>query len=167
MQSDSLTQFYQQYYKELYLYIFSMCKNVGRTEDLLQETFLKALLSLPDSNANVRAWLYIVARNLYFDKLKEDKHFVTDQNMEFLKDDSSKDPLENILTDELNRALYLALSNLEPRKREVLELQYFGGLSQKEIAKILNLKPNYIRVLALRARQEIRLWMEEHGYDLP
>ncbi len=166
MQPDAIDQFYHRYYKELYLYLFSMCKSTERTEDLLQETFLKAFLSLPDSNDNVRAWLYIVARNLYFDTLKEDKHFVTDQDIEMIKDISNKDPLENLLSDERNRSLYQALSKLEDRKREVLELQYFSGLSQKEIAKILDLKPNHVRVLALRARREIRLWMEENGYDL-
>ncbi len=167
MNSDILEQIYKLYSQQLYLYIFSLCRNTALAEDLLQETFLKAILSLPDSNKNVRAWLYMVARNLYFDRLKYEKHISREADMEQLKDLSSNQPLDRIIKDEQNKLLYQALNVLDDRKREILELQYFGGLSQQEIAQIMHLKPNNIRVLALRARREIRLWMEENGYDLP
>ena len=45
-------------------------------EDLLQETFLKALLSLPDDHTNMRAWLYLVARNLLFNYYHREKEKV-------------------------------------------------------------------------------------------
>lgn len=167
MNSDILEQIYKLYSQQLYLYIYSLCRNTALAEDLLQETFLKAILSLPDSNKNVRAWLYMVARNLYFDRLKYEKHISREADMKQLKDLSSNQPLDRIIKDEQNKLLYQALNVLDDRKREILELQYFGGLSQQEIAQIMHLKPNNIRVLALRARREIRLWMEENGYDLP
>lgn len=167
MNSDILEQIYKLYSQQLYLYIFSLCRNTALAEDLLQETFLKAILSLPDSNKNVRAWLYMVARNLYFDRLKYEKHILREADMEQLKDLSSNQPLDRIIKDEQNKLLYQALNVLDDRKREILELQYFGGLNQQEIAQIMHLKPNNIRVLALMARREIRLWMEENGYDLP
>ena len=66
MEKDILKQIYQKYRKEIYLYLYSLCKNSSLAEDLLQETFLKALLSLPDDHTNMRAWLYLVARNLFF-----------------------------------------------------------------------------------------------------
>lgn len=65
MEKDILKQLYQKYRKEIYLYLYSLCKNSSLAEDLLQETFLKALLSLPDDHTNMRAWLYLVARNLF------------------------------------------------------------------------------------------------------
>lgn len=167
MNSDILEQIYKLYSQQLYLYIYSLCRNTALAEDLLQETFLKAILSLPDSNKNVRAWLYMVARNLYFDRLKYEKRITREADMEQLKDLSSNQPLDRIIKDEQNKLLYQALNVLDDRKREILELQYFGGLSQQEIAQIMHLKPNNIRVLALRARREIKLWMEENGYDLP
>ena len=39
----------------------------------MQETFVKAFLSLPDVNKNVRAWLYMVARNLFFNHYRREK----------------------------------------------------------------------------------------------
>ena len=61
-----LLKLYSLYQKELYLYLYSFCGDRHLAEDLLHETFLKALLALPDGHTNMRAWLYMVARNLYY-----------------------------------------------------------------------------------------------------
>lgn len=57
MDRDILRQFYRRYSREIYLYLYSLCKSRETAEDLMQEVFLKALLSLPDQNENLRAWL--------------------------------------------------------------------------------------------------------------
>ena len=49
MENELLRQLYRKYQRELYLYLYSLCKNHELAEDLLQETFLKALLALPDA----------------------------------------------------------------------------------------------------------------------
>ena len=67
MDGQVLLRLYEAYGRELFLYLYSLCKSRETAEDLMQETFVKALLSLPDGHANVRAWLYMVARNLYYD----------------------------------------------------------------------------------------------------
>ena len=74
MDEKLLRELYKKYYKELYLYLYSLCKNRELSEDILQETFLKAILSLKDNHTNMRAWLYTVARNLYFNYSKKEKH---------------------------------------------------------------------------------------------
>ena len=76
MEKDILKQLYQKYRKEIYLYIYSLCKNKSLAEDLLQETFLKALLSLKDDHTNMRAWLYLVARNFFFNYYHKKKEKV-------------------------------------------------------------------------------------------
>lgn len=73
MEKDILKQLYQKYRKEIYLYLYSLCKNSSLAEDLLQETFLKALLSLPDDHTNMRAWLYLVALQSFFQLLPQGK----------------------------------------------------------------------------------------------
>ena len=55
MDKGLLQELYQRYERELYLYLFSLCGNRSLAEDLLQETFLKALLSLSDAHTNMRA----------------------------------------------------------------------------------------------------------------
>lgn len=68
-----LEALYQRYYKELYIFVFSLCGSESVTDDILQDTFLKALLTLKDSHTNMRAWLYMVARNLYYNYYNRQK----------------------------------------------------------------------------------------------
>lgn len=165
MDKKLLNELYQKYYKEIYLYIYSLCRNREVTEDLVQETFLKAILSLPDSHGNMRAWLYMVARNLYYNLTKKEKK---KESFENLKDSPSDSPpmIEKIIENERRRLCFEALQSLGGIKREVLILQYFSGLSQKEIAAILHITPENVRVLSFRGKKELRKFMEVHGYDI-
>ena len=72
-----LEALYQRYYKELYIFVFSLCGSESVTDDILQDTFLKALLTLKDSHTNMRAWLYVVARNLYYNYYNKQKKQMT------------------------------------------------------------------------------------------
>lgn len=103
--------------------------------------FLKALLSLPDDHTNMRAWLYLVARNLFFNYYRREKEKVPLGEVQQIQNTASQEVLEGILKEEKNRLLYQAMNELEERKREILLMQYFGGLSQKEIAAILKMTP--------------------------
>jgi RNA polymerase sigma-70 factor (ECF subfamily) len=155
------------YGKELYLYLYSLCHNSSMAEDLLQETFLKAMLSLNETHTNMRAWLYLVARNLCFNRLKQEKRISSLElvDNELLIDESA-DVIGKILLDERTQHLYQALSKLSGQKKEVLTMQYIGGLSQKEIAEVLHLTPENVRVISYRAKRELKLYMEEDDHDL-
>ena len=130
----------------------------------MQECFLRSLLSLNDDHGNIRAWLYRVARNLLTDQLRSQRGSVSLDELTETPSDASG-PLELYLHTEKHRVLMEKLATLEPRKREVLSLQYFGGLSQKEIAALLHLSHENVRVLSLRARKELKQKLEEDGYD--
>ena len=166
MDKGLLRELYQRYERELYLYLFSVCGNRSLAEDLLQETFLKALLTLSDAHTNMRAWLYLVARNLLFNYYHREKEKVPLEEAQQMQDTGTQEVLEEILKGERNKILYLAMNRLEQRKREILLMQYFGELSQKEIAAILKMTPENVRVLSYRAKRELRVYMEENNYDL-
>lgn len=165
MNNKLLKELYNKYYRELYLYIYSLSNNREITEDLVQETFLKAILSLNDSHANMRAWLYMVARNLYLNLANKEKRMA---DIDEMTDIPSNEPsLPNrIIEDERRRLCYQALQKISGLKKEVLILQYYGGLSQKEIATTLHLTPENVRVLSYRGKQELKKFMEEQGYDI-
>lgn len=165
MDSKLLKELYNKYYRELYLYIYSLCRNREITEDLVQDTFLKAILSLSDSHGNMRAWLYMVARNLFFNYAKKENR---KESLENLKESPSDSPpiIEKIIENERRRLCFEALQNLEGIKKEVLILQYFGGLSQKEIAATLQITTENVRVLSFRGKKELRKFMEVQGYDI-
>ncbi len=164
MDEKLLRELYKKYYKELYLYLYSLCKNRELSEDILQETFLKAILSLKDNHTNMRAWLYTVARNLYFNYSKKEKRKNDDEISDLVSDGT--EVIEEIIKIEENRLLYKAVQSIDRRKREVLTLQYFCGMTQKEIASTLKISCENVRVLSCRGKRELKKYMEENGYEV-
>ena len=117
MDNELLMKLYGTYQKELYLYLYSLCRNRHQAEDLLHETFLKALLALPDGHTNMRAWLYMVARNLFYNQQKKRSKEILSEGQDAVTEDCAKgDLLENILAEENRRMLYRALQNLDLKK---------------------------------------------------
>ena len=162
MDNEILLKLYSFYQKELYLYLYSLCGDWYLAEDLLHETFLKALLALPDGHTNMRAWLYMVARNLIYNQQKKKSREILMNEQEYLPEKKTDEELlEKIIEEENRRMLYQAIRRLEIKKREVIQMQYFGGMSQKEIAAVLHITPENVRVLAYRAKKELKKDLEE------
>lgn len=162
MDNEILLKLYSLYQKELYLYLYSLCGDRHLAEDLLHETFLKALLALPEGHTNMRAWLYMVARNLFYNQQKKkSREILTEVQDHFPEKKAEEDLLEKILQEENRRILYQAIRRLDIKKREVIQMQYFGGMSQKEIAAVLHITPENVRVLAYRAKKDLKKYMEE------
>ena len=146
--NELFMKLYGAYQKELYLYLYSLCRNRHQAEDLLHETFLKALLALPDGHTNMRAWLYMVARNLFYNQQKKkSKEILTEEQNVVPEESTNGELLENILAEESRRLLY------------------FGGMSQKEIAVILHITPENVRVLAYRAKKELKKYLESYEME--
>ena len=160
-----LEQMYEAYYHELYIYVYSICKNHQAAEDILQDTFLKAILSLPQGHGNMRAWLYRVARNLALNQIKKNKLTSKTDLTEAAQEE--EEPLSKLIRTETYQLLYEGIEKLPNPKKEILVMQYFGRLRVKEIAAILQISPENVRVIANRARRELRNYMEERGNDLP
>lgn len=155
-----LLKLYSLYQKELYLYLYSLCGDRHLAEDLLHETFLKALLALPDGHGNMRAWLYMVARNLFYNQQKKkSREILMDEQIYPLEEKTEKGLPEKIFEEEDRRMLYQAIRRLDIKKREIIQMQYFGGMTQKEIAAVLHITLENVRVLAYRARKELKnIW---------
>lgn len=161
MDGKLLSILYEKYSREILLYVYSLSHSWEVAEDITQEVFIKAILSLPDSNSNVRAWLYTVARNLSFNYMRRMKY--NENLVEKLSKGLSRQEhtLATIIEDERNRELYDAINSLDARYREVLILQYYQGLSQKEISKILQISPENVRVLVHRAKAKLKEYLEK------
>ena len=164
MENDLLKTLYNRYRNELYLYLYSLCKNHELAEDLLQETFVKAILSLKENHPNIRAWLYMVGRNLYYNYSKRELNKVDSDEIKDIPDKTRI--LEDLIQSENRRMLYKALNSLNGIKREVLQLFYFGNMSQKEIATLLNMSQENIRVLIYRGKRELKQYLEANGYEI-
>ena len=167
MDEKPLVIIYEKYHHRVFLYLYSLCRDEKLAEDLTQETFLKAVLSLENDHVNIGAWLYMVARNLYYDQFRRQKRELPMDDMAGAVDGTRKsgdfvqeDPLEQVISREEQRRLMKALEGLPDQQREVLTLQYFLGLSQREIAAIVRVSPENVRVIAYRGKRNLRKGLE-------
>ena len=77
-----IEQIYNMYFKDVFRYVYSMTKNESLSEDITQETFLKVLKSIKkyDGRKDIRAWLFIIARNTLYTHYKREKIYVPEED---------------------------------------------------------------------------------------
>src|SRR5256885_9241394 len=110
-----------------------------RAEDAVQETFAAVWRSArtykPDRGAGA-PWLYAVARNAIVDRARG-RPEPPGEGPELPSDEPS--PAERAETSYTAWRVHRALEGLASNEREVIELAYYGGLSQSEVADYLNI----------------------------
>lgn len=164
MDADVLKSIYERYSREIYLYLLGICGSRAEAEELMQETFLNALESLGEDHTNVRAWLYTVARNLFYDRARRGRFEFSAERPP--AEGFAPSAEEELIKRQRAEDLAAALARLDERKRDVISLQYLSGLSVCEIAAVMGLSQENVRVLAFRAKRELRSILEENGYGL-
>ncbi|QQK08291.1 RNA polymerase sigma factor [Miniphocaeibacter halophilus] len=68
-------EIYKIYFKDVFLFIKSICKNESLAEEIAQETFFKALKSIDgfDGKVDIKIWLFTIAKNTYYSHYKKEK----------------------------------------------------------------------------------------------
>lgn len=161
IENNALTIIYEKYSKRLYLYLLSLCHNQQLAEDLMQETFVKAFMSLEEVTDGVSQWLYKVAKNLFIDNLRKNKNLVQEDDFDMKTISDNTDILKEIIVKEKNRRLYLAIQQLSIKERELITLYYFGEMKQDEIAKQMSLTHGAVRTSLFRIKKKLLKIMEE------
>lgn len=160
MKKRALEIVYEKYSHQVYLYAFSLCKDHYLAQDLVSDTFFKALLSINDDNTKIKYWLFRVCKNLWLDNLKYRKHF-SNNPLDTLQISTEDNTLSKLIIDEQKRYLYIAILKLPPSSMELVILFYFCNMSLKDIAENLNMNPGAARTLLFRARQKLKTLLEE------
>lgn len=159
MEQDQLENLYIEYYRELYLYAFSLCKDYYLAQDLASDTFYKAILSLDDNVSYIKYWLFRVCKNLFIDYKRKDKEF---NDTDRLNDIPSLEdnPLDKLIGSEENKEIYQLVMGLQTSFREVIILYYYCGFSISEISKTTGFTESNTKVLLFRARKRLRSQLE-------
>ena len=145
-------ELYENYYKELVAYGTYMCGDKDISEDLVQETFVKALINagkIVDLSVDKqRAWLYRTFKNLFFDLCRRavlENEFKQNLKPEYFED-SEIQKIENSMF----------LQSISPLDRAIFQLRYFEGYSAKEISQIMNIPQGTIRSKLSRCRKTLK-----------
>jgi RNA polymerase sigma-70 factor (ECF subfamily) len=111
----------------------------GRAEDAAQETFAavwRSARSFRPERGSGSAWLFAVARHAIIDRSRQRVDQLVDEPIE--EASSEAGPAEEAERAWLSWRVHAALERLPERERAVLELAYWSGLSQSEVASYLN-----------------------------
>lgn len=145
-------ELYEDHYKELVAYGVRMSGSKELAEDLVQETFVKALMNtelIEDlSPGKRRAWLYRTFKNLFFDRYRR-----TILESEY-EQNWHPEPLEDQGMQEVENTM--VLQSIDPRDRAIFQLRYFDGYSAEEISQLMNIPPGTIRSRLSRCRKYLK-----------
>lgn len=156
MKNSDLENAYLQHSKSLFLYALSLTKNDADAQDLVANAFLKAMLVYENSDGNMYAWLCKVIRNMWIDTLRKRKHLIDEgkYTIEWHKD--PHDLLEDYIHDEMKRWLYSRIYELPLTEREVILLSVNLGLKDEQIANILHITIENVRVIRYRVKNRLK-----------
>ncbi|MGI6573350.1 MAG: RNA polymerase sigma factor [Fermentimonas sp.] len=136
----------------LYSYILYTVRDNGLAEDIFQDTFMKAIITIQQGkyteSGKFKAWINRIARNLIIDHFRQKKSENTVSNDAYEVDLFNNPSLcdetvetKMVRTQVLNDVRML-VDRLPDNQKEVVEMRYYKGLSFKEIADITGVSIN-------------------------
>ena len=159
---DAARALYRTYSGELYGFALNRLGDRGLAEEVVQDVFMRVWRHAAEYDAgrgSVRTWLYGICRNAIVDLERHRSRRPPLAARDQEDDEASQDePIERAL---LRWQVQAALERLTPEHREVVRLAHLGGLSVKEIAKLLGLPTGTVKSRTYYALQNMRLALDE------
>ena len=146
---------YDLYFKDVYKYTMTLCRDAHMAEEITQETFFKALKHIDSFRGQCKlyVWLCQIAKNTYFSMAAKEKHHA--EAVESPETDG--ETLESALvTKESAFEIHKVLHQLDEPYKEVFSLRVFGQLSYKQIGILFGKTESWARVTYHRARLKIK-----------
>jgi RNA polymerase sigma-70 factor (ECF subfamily) len=177
----ALSEFYDRWFPVVNCLVSRMVKSATDVEDVVEETFWQAWRQadrFAEDRGSVQTWLLTIARSRALDRLRSLKRRREDSiddvaappssaiaSADSPLPPSSSDPLLDAELHERRVLVREALAELPREQREALELGYFGGLSQSEIAERTGLPLGTVktrmRLALLKLRDRLSVLSEE------
>jgi len=157
---------------ELYRLALRITLNHAEAEDIVQETMIKVWNRREqwDNIESIEAFCLTICRNISLDKMRkmenqnqslsEGEHDAPDQSY-------SSNPEEQAMQQDRMQLIRQLINQLPEKQRSVMQLRDFEGKSYKEIAKVMGISEEQVKVNIFRARQTIRQkYFETEKYGL-
>lgn len=156
-------------------FIFGMTGDVELTEELTQETFVRAFENIGylQDETKLSTWLCGIAKNIVFNLFRSRES--AKQKIKTIKQNSANysppmiSPETEILNNELNQKIHQALQKLNENRRTVFTLKVIQQLSYAEIAEITGFSIPKLKTDLHRAKAEMREMIRpylEDNYEL-
>jgi RNA polymerase sigma-70 factor (ECF subfamily) len=165
----ALGALYDRWVRSLYSLVLHLLKDPDEAEDVVEETFWQAWKkadSYEPSKGAVSTWLLTIGRRKALDRLRAKKRSGADTvpgDFDFADlPSTAPDPSAEVEGAELREQVRAALNELPNEQREVLELGYFSGLSQSEIAEATGQPLGTVKTRMRLAMQKLREPLSMH-----
>lgn len=165
---EAFEQVYEFYFKDVYKYVYVLCRNPDEAEEITQETFYQAMKGMASFRGDCKmfVWLCQIAKHVYFARLRKRKRAAgqsAEDALEQRPDLSQEASVEQRFLDEADAMrLHRYLHRLDEPYKEVFMLRVFGELSFKKIAQIFEKTESWARVCYHRAKVRLITGMEEN-----
>ncbi len=168
------------YWQQLSAFVLRRTRHFQDTEDIIQETFMRAYLALERypseriTTLKIRPWLYKIAWSVYCNHIGRSKLALivpldTPEEGFFmeLEEDEREQPEAIYEQVEQRRELEALIDQLPPHYRDMVSLYYFEELNQREIAEVLNLPLGTVKVYIHRGVRLLKkLWLEQTNHKV-
>src|SRR5271170_5784097 len=130
----------------LYGYAMAVTRNRADAEDLVQETYVRAIRrkgSLPEGS-DVKSWLFTILRNIHLNQLRRQRtaprvvELDADESTANIVVETPRDPLASYVSKTEREWLTEAIQQLPLEFREIVVLREYEDLSYREIARVLD-----------------------------
>ncbi|TDQ61372.1 RNA polymerase ECF family sigma subunit [Phaeovulum veldkampii DSM 11550] len=146
-----------------------MLGDAAEAEDVAQEAMLRLWRVAPEwrqGEAQVSTWLYRVAANLCTDRLRRRRGLALDEVAE--PEDGRPSAVEGMIAADRATALQAALDALPERQRQAVILRHLEGLTNPEIAQVMEIGVEAVESLTARGKRALTAMLagrrEELGY---
>lgn len=165
----ALSDLYAQYARLVHTLALRMLTNSQEAEDLTQEIFvtLWQRQQYDPNRGSLSSYLVTLTRSRALDRLRS--RGSTMRMMQQLKQtppppSQDKTPLEFAVLQERSQQVRTALAQLSPEQREILEIAYFEGLSQAQIAQRLNIPLGTVKTRSRQGLLKLRDCLESQRF---
>jgi RNA polymerase sigma-70 factor (ECF subfamily) len=161
----------------LYSYAMVLSRNRAEAEDLVQETYVRAIQAMGRlrADSNMKSWLFTILRNLWLNQLSKRRN--GPQMVEIEVEDGvansvaepSKNSYDLYVSKMEAEQVRAAIQELSVESREVILLREYEDLSYQEIACVLDCPVGTVMSRLGRARAKLRVLLSEtwKGADSP
>jgi len=158
------TELYHLYAKEVYNTIYRLVGHTAEAEDILQDSFVAAFQAIHgfEHTGGFRAWVKRIATNKSIDVLRKRKlRFVEleTETMQYKEEEVLDEKEFSFKVEEVKKAI----DQLPEHYRIIVHLHLFENIPQVEIAKMLGIANNTVRIQFHRAKQKILTMIKEGG----
>ncbi|WP_040950248.1 RNA polymerase sigma factor [Gorillibacterium massiliense] len=161
-------QVYYEYYHLVYPLIFFIIKDHGATEDIIQDSFMRAIRksSQLQDLEKMEGWIKTLARNTTLNHIKKfsRNRNELDSNIVYLDVEhpysSPTDPLEpvdkQVELRMMKQSIAFYMDQLRPDYRQIIEMRWIHDMSYKEIAATLRTTEGAVKQKLFRAREQVK-----------